>query len=161
MRTFKIALAIIFTYIFQITIMARLSVFGVKADLLLIITALFAVVYGPEKGFLIGMFCGLTQDLLGGTFYIHILSRALLGFLMGTFKESVFGTEEGIALTAVFVATVTAFILDAALLFFFFERPVASPFVLAVTLIISCFYNCALAPLFYPAVKAGAQAATE
>ena len=141
--------------------MSRLSIFGVKADLLLIITALFGVVYGPEEGFLVGMFCGLTQDLLSGTFYVHILSKALLGFLMGTFKESVFGTEEGVALTAVFVATITGFILDAALLFFFFEKPFASPFILVITLVISCIYNSALAPLFYPLVKAGLKMAAD
>jgi hypothetical protein len=72
---------------------------------------------------------------------------------MGTFKESVFGTEEGVALTAVFVATVTNFILQAVILFFFFGRPFASPLTLAATLIISTMYNSLLAPLFYPLVK--------
>lgn len=161
MKALKIALSIIIVYLFQVTIMSRLTVFGVKADLLLIITALFAVVYGPENGFLVGMFCGLVQDVFGGTFYMHILSKALLGFLMGTFKESVFGTEEGVALTAVLVATVTGFFLDAVLLFFFFEKPFASPFVLLITLIISCIYNSALSPLFYPVVKASSKMAME
>jgi hypothetical protein len=59
------------------------------------------------------------------------------------------------------VATVTGFILDAALLFFFFEKPFASPFVLLITLVISCIYNSALSPLFYPVVKATSKMAME
>jgi rod shape-determining protein MreD len=153
MKAFKIALLIFLVYLFQITVASRLSVFGVKADLLLIITTLFAVTYGAENGFLIGLFCGLVQDVFGGSFYMFTISKALLGFLIGTFKESVFGTEEGVALTAVFVASVTNFILETVILFFFFGKPIASLFALAVTLVISCLYNSLLAPLFYPMVK--------
>ncbi len=153
MRTIKIALLIILVYLLQITIISRLSVFGVKADLLLIITTLFAVTYGAEDGFLIGLLCGLVQDVFGGSFYVQVVSKALLGFLIGTFKESVFGTEESVAFMAVFVATVTNFVLEAVILFFFFGRPFASPLILVGTLIISCIYNSLLAPLFYPIVK--------
>jgi len=153
MKTLKIALSIIFVYLLQITIVSRLSVFGVKADLLLIITTLFAVTYGAENGFFVGMLCGLVQDVFGGSFYMQLVSRALLGFLIGTFKESVFGTEESVAFMAVFVATVTNFVLETVILFFFFGRPFASPLILAATLIISCLYNSLLAPLFYPLVR--------
>jgi len=153
MKILKIVLSIILVYLLQVTIVSRLSVFGVKADLLLIITTLFAVTYGAEDGFLMGLFCGLVQDMFGGSFYMHSLSKALLGFLMGTFKESVFGTEEGVALTAVSVATITNFIMEAIFLFFFFGRPLASPLTLIIALIISCLYNSLLAPLFYPIVK--------
>jgi rod shape-determining protein MreD len=153
MKTLKIALSIILVYLFQITIVSRLTVFGVRADLLLIITTLFAVSYGAENGFMIGLICGIVQDVFGGSFFIQTASRSLLGFLIGTFKESVFGTEEGVAFMAVFVATVTNFILEAVILFFFFGRPFASPLVLILTLFISCLYNSLLAPLFYPLVK--------
>jgi rod shape-determining protein MreD len=161
MKTLKIALLIVLVYFFQVTIASRLAVFGVKADLFLIIITLFAVTYGPESGFSIGLVCGLVQDVFGGPFYIHAVSKALLGFLMGTFKESVFGTEEGVALTAVLVATVTNFVLEAVMLFFFFGRPLASPLTLLATLILSCLYNSLLAPLFYPLVKHASRLAME
>jgi rod shape-determining protein MreD len=157
MKILKIALSILLIYLFQITIISRLSVFGVKADLLLIVTTLFAVTYGAEEGFLMGLFCGLVQDIFGGSFYMQTVSKAVLGFLIGTFKESVFGTEEGVALTAVAVATVTNFILELTMLFFFFGRPVASPLALMSALIISCLYNSLLAPVFFPIVKFGSR----
>ena len=157
MKILKIALTILLIYLFQITIISRLSVFGVKADLLLIVTTLFAVTYGAEEGFLMGLFCGLVQDIFGGSFYMQTVSKAVLGFLIGTFKESVFGTEEGVALIAVAVATVTNFILELTMLFFFFGRPVASPLALMSALIISCLYNSLLAPVFFPIVKFGSR----
>ena len=157
MKILKIALSILLIYLFQITIISRLSVFGVKADLLLIVTTLFAVTYGAEEGFLMGLFCGLVQDIFGGSFYMQTVSKAVLGFLIGTFKESVFGTEEGVALTAVAVATVTNFILELTMLFFFFGRPIASPLALMSALIISCLYNSLLAPVFFPIVKFGSR----
>jgi len=157
MKLLKIALSILLIYLFQITIISRLSVFGVKADLLLIVTTLFAVTYGAEEGFLMGLFCGLVQDIFGGSFYMQTVSKAVLGFLIGTFKESVFGTEEGVALTAVAVATVTNFILELTMLFFFFGRPIASPLALMSALIISCLYNSLLAPVFFPMVKFGSR----
>jgi len=161
MKIFKIVSSIILIYLLQVTIFSRLTVFGVKADLLLIFTTLFAVTYGAENGFLIGLLCGLVQDVLGGSFYIQAFSKAILGFLMGTFKESVFGTEEGVALTAVFVATVTNFILETVMLFFFFGKPFASPLVLAEVLVISSLYNSLLSPLFYPIVKFASRSVME
>jgi len=157
MKLLKIALSILLIYLFQVTIFSRLSVFGVKADILLIVTTLFAVTYGAEEGFLMGLYCGLVQDIFGGSFYMQTVSKAVLGFLIGTFKESVFGTEEGVALTAVAVATVTNFILELMMLFFFFGRPIASPLALMSALIISCLYNSLLAPIFFPMVKFGAR----
>ena len=78
----------------------------------------------------------------------------LLGLLIGTFKESVFGTEETVAFTAVLAATVTNYVFEFALLFFFFGKPVASVRILMITLILSCIMNSILAPFVYSTVKA-------
>jgi rod shape-determining protein MreD len=161
MKTLKIALTIFLVYLLQATIVPRLAVFGVSADLFVIIITLFSVAYGAESGFLVGLFCGLVQDIFAGPFFFRSATKAILGFLMGTFKESVFGTEEGVALTAVAVATVTNFILEAVTLYFFFGRPLASLPALAAGLAISCLYNCLLAPLFYPLVKSASRAVME
>ncbi len=161
MKPLKIALSIFLVYLLQVAIVPRFAVFGVGPDLFVIVITLFSVAYGAESGFLTGFFCGLVQDIFVGPFYFHSVTRSLLGFLMGTFKESVFGTEEGVAFTAVAVATVTNFILEAVTLFFFFGRPLASPLSLAAVLIISCIYNSALAPLFYPLVKSGSRMVME
>lgn len=157
MKALKLLLLLTVVYILQIVIFSRFAILGVKPDLLLIVTTLYAVTYGAEKGFLVGLICGLVQDILSGSIYFHTLSKALLGFIVGTFKESVFGTEETVALTAVFVATVTNYLLELLLLFFFFGKPLASPSVILVSLIISCLFNSILAPLIFPAVRLSSQ----
>lgn len=153
MRAFRLFVLLIFIYLVQIIIVSKLAVFGVRADILLVFTAICAVMFGAEGGFLIGLFCGFVQDVFGGAFYIHTISKGILGFLIGTLKESILGTEEAVVLIAVFAATISNFIFELLLLFFFFGKPLASPWPLLMTLIISCLYNMALTLIFYPAVK--------
>lgn len=157
MKLLKFSLTLILIYLVQVIVIARFAIFGVRADLLLIVSTLFAVTFGAEKGFMIGAVCGFIQDIFGGMFYINTISKGLLGFLVGTFKESVLGTEEAVALIAVFVATVTNFIFEIVLLFFFFGRPIASPGVLFSTLILACLYNSILTPVLYPLVRLSTQ----
>lgn len=157
MRTSRLFILIVLAYLIQTIVVSRFTVLGVRADLLLIITALYAVTFGAEKGFLVGLLCGSIQDLLGTAFFAHTIPFALLGFLIGTFKESVFGTEESVALTAVFVATVTNCIFELLFLFFFFGRPLASPLILLATIIISSLYNSVLAPLIYPLIRSSSR----
>ncbi len=161
MRSLRLVLLVVLAYLLQTIVLSRFPVFGIRSDLLLILTTLIAVGYGPEAGFVTGLFCGFTQDVLGTGFFFNSLSKSLLGFLVGTFKESVLGTEEAVAVTAVAVATVTNFIFELVMMFFFFGRPVASVGVLFATLVISTVYNCALAPLIYMALKAVPRMAEE
>jgi len=153
MRIFRFFFFLLLIYLLQVIIVSRFAVFGVKADLFLVMTALFAVNLGAERGFVIGLLCGIIQDIFGTSFYFHSATMAILGFLVGTFKESIIGTEEGIALTAVIAATVTNFLLQLLLLFFFFGKPLASPLILLGVLVVSCFYNSLLAFIFNPLVK--------
>jgi rod shape-determining protein MreD len=157
MKVFKLFVLIMLAYLVQTIVISRFAILGVRADLLLIITALYAVTFGAEKGFLVGILCGSIQDIFGTTFFAHTIPFALLGFLIGTFKESVFGTEESVAFTAVSVAAVTNYVFELLFLFFFFGRPIASPLILLATLVISCLYNSLLAPLIYPLIRSSSQ----
>lgn len=154
MRSFRVALIIFSVYLLQTIIASRFPVFGVRVDLLLVFTTLFAVYYGPEQGFMAGLICGITQDIFGTGPFFNAISKSLMGFLVGTFKESVLGTEEAVAVTAVAVATITNFILELMIMFFFFGKPLASIGVLFATLLLSCLYNSALAPVMYMLIKA-------
>ena len=153
MKIFRLVIFLILVYLLQVIVISRFAVLGVAANLPLIVTALFAVTFGAEKGFIVGLICGLIQDILGGGFYINTISFGLLGFLIGTFKESVLGTEEAVSLAAVIAATVTAFVFELLLLFFFFGKPLGSPISILITLAISCLYNSVITPVLYPAIK--------
>ena len=154
MRIFRLFLFILAIYILQTTIVSRFAIFTVKPDLVLVTITLLAVSEGLEHGFAAGVLGGLLQDILGGMFFINTLTKGILGFLAGTFKESIFGSEESVAMTAVLAATATEFVLQILMLSFFFDKPVATPLPLFAVLVISSLYNCLLAPLMYRIVKA-------
>jgi rod shape-determining protein MreD len=161
MKILNFLLFFIAVYIVQTVVLSRFAIFGVRPDLFLIITTLIAVTYGAEEGLILGFFFGIFQDLSSGLIPINMFTKALLGYLVGTFKESVIVSDEMVAFTAVSVATITSFILELVILFFFFGKAVSSPLVLFVTLTISCLYNGILAHLFYPVVKFGSKLVVE
>jgi rod shape-determining protein MreD len=152
MKILKLVVFFFITFILQM-IVSKFTLFGVRPDLILITITLIGVNYGAEEGFIAGLIAGLAQDLLGGRYFYNTLSKALLGFLVGTFKESVLGTEEAVNLTAVVAATVTAFLIEILCLYFFFGKPFASFLILVFTLFISCILNSILAYLAFPVLK--------
>jgi len=154
MRILRFIVLLISLFLLQTIVISRYAIFGVRADLLLIITTLYAVNFGAEKGLVVGLLCGIVQDIFGGMLYISTISKGVLGFLIGTLKESVLGTEETVVLTAILAATVTNYFFELVLLFFFFGKPLASPLALFITLVISCLYNSALTFVLLPAFKA-------
>jgi len=153
MRIFRIIVLFICLYLIQTVVVSRAAIFGVKADMMLVVSTLFAVNFGAEAGAICGLISGAVLDVFGVSHLFYTATRTVLGFLVGTFKESIIGTEEGVAVSAVVVATITAFLLEVLSLYFFFEKPIGSPLVLLVTLIISCLYNSVIAALLYPVMK--------
>ena len=153
MRYFRLIVLLSILYLIQTVIISRFAAFGVKADILLVVTTMFAVNFGAEKGFIVGFLGGIIQDLFGVSYFFHSMTRAILGFLVGTFKESIVGSEEGIAFTSVIVATVANFMIELLFFFFFFGKPVASPLILLETLFVSCIYNALFVPVLYPLIK--------
>lgn len=64
----------------QFTLVSRLEVFGVSANLFIPITIIFAIGFGEFRGAYTGMFFGLLEDIL---FSNIIGPRALAYFLLG------------------------------------------------------------------------------
>jgi len=156
MKIFRLGVFIFLVYLLQVAVVSRFAIFSVRPDLMLVVITLIAVTQGVERGFASGFLGGLMQDVLGGMYFINFLTKGLLGFLVGTFKESIFGSEESVAVTAVLVATVTEFVLQVLILSLFFDKPVATPLSLFLLLVISSVFNCAIAPILYPLIRASA-----
>ena len=153
MRYLKLAAFLLAVYLLQIIVISRISVLGVRPNLLLVTITLFAVNLGAEEGFAAGVIGGLIIDLLGGTYFLNTATDGLLGFLIGTLKESVIGTEEAVTITAVLAATATSFVFELIMLYFFLGKPIASPFVVMLTLVLLCVYNSVLAFISYPLLR--------
>ena len=153
MRYLKLAALLLAAHLLQTVVISRYSLLGVRPDLMLVTVSLFAVNFGAEDGLVSGVIGGLIQDLLGGAYFLNTATKGLLGFLIGTLKESVIGTEEAVTLTAVVAATVTNFVLELVMLYFFFGKPIASPLIVIMTLALLCIYNSIIAFLFYPLLR--------
>ena len=153
MRYLKLTLLLLAAHLIQTAVLSRYSLLGVRPDLMLVTVSLFAVNFGAEDGFASGVIAGLIQDLLGGAYFLNTATKGLLGFLIGTLKESIIGTEEAVTLTAVVAATATNFVLELVMLYFFFGKPIASPFVVILTLFLLSVYNSILAFILYPLLR--------
>ena len=77
--------------VLQSTIFARINLFGVKPDLILVVTVCFGLLYGPLPGLYVGLAGGFLLDLAGGGLLgINVLTKALLGYGAGYMGKTVF-----------------------------------------------------------------------
>ena len=68
----------------QSSVASWAQIAGVPPDIPLILTVLFAIRRGPERGCLTGFGLGLIQDLMGSGFVgIQAVSKSFVGFLTG------------------------------------------------------------------------------
>ena len=87
----KIALIIIISLLLQVTIIARISVFGSKFDLLLALVICVALLTGTLYGEVIGFISGICYDIIsGGPFGAHSFSMAIIGYGVGFFHGSLY-----------------------------------------------------------------------
>jgi rod shape-determining protein MreD len=93
--------------ILQSTVMPHLAVWGVFADLPVLLVAGWGLLRGPKEGITWGFIAGLIVDLLSGApFGAATLSLMLVGFLSGLGSNSVFATHTVFPIVAMFLATI-------------------------------------------------------
>lgn len=92
--------------VLQSTILASMSVFDVKPDLILILVVVYAVYKGPVFGGVLGFVGGLLLDLyVGQMIGLQAFSKLLVGLGVGFSVEKVFRDNPIVPLAAVVAAT--------------------------------------------------------
>ena len=77
-------------FVLQIGVLADVQPFGVHADLMLLMGICAGLAGGPTRGAVIGFAAGLLVDaVMPGTLGISALSYSVVGFTVGSFRESV------------------------------------------------------------------------
>ena len=114
-RVLVIAGILLFSIVLQSTIFARINLFGVIPDLILVVTVCFGLLYGSLSGLYVGLAGGFLLDLAGGGILgINVLTKALLGYGAGYVGKTVFKDNIFIPLATVAIATlageITAFL---------------------------------------------------
>ncbi len=93
--------------IVQTTIVPRLAVWGVFADLPLLVVVSWSLVRGRREGMIWGFIAGLVVDLLSGApFGAATLALTAVGFLSGLGEATVFGARMVLPLITMFLATI-------------------------------------------------------
>ncbi len=133
--------------ILQATVLPRLAIAGARPDLLLVVTILLGLRFGPLPGAGVGLAGGLLQDVLIGRFIgMNALTKGLTGYCIGLAEEKLFKENIATPLAAVLVGTITHeslfWLLQAG-----FGRYVPLPAALGRVIIPGALFNCFLAAL--------------
>ena len=91
----------------QTALVPYLSIWGIFADLPLLMVVSWSLLQGRREGLVWGFVAGVAIDVLSGApFGAATLSLSLVGFVAGLGQATVFGTHIALPLLAVFLATV-------------------------------------------------------
>jgi rod shape-determining protein MreD len=86
----RASLLLLVGLVLQVSILAALRVFGVQAELLLLIAIAAGLATGPDRGAAIGFAAGLAYDLVLQTpFGLCALTYAVVAFVVGSLQDSV------------------------------------------------------------------------
>lgn len=135
--------------ILQTTLVPSLTIWGVFANLPLLIVVCWGLLRGPREGALWGFIAGLMVDLLSGApFGAATLSLIVVGFLAGLGEATVFRASIVLPMVVMFLATV---VYD--LLFLLIVQISGQPVALLDSIwrlvLPSALLNAALTPIFF------------
>lgn len=107
MKQFIIGIVLIITYLLQLTLVCEFSLFGVQANLLLVVTCAIAFLFGGVSGGIAGTILGFLLDLYQGrAIGISALIFMYLGIFIGGFNKKFFKDNYLILLILTVFATV-------------------------------------------------------
>lgn len=148
-RWWVLPLALLVSFLLQLTVIPFLAIRWVKPDLILVVTVLVGLLYGPKYGAVTGVFGGLLEDLFIGHFIgLFGLTRMLAGFLAGLVETRVYREPFLVPMTTSFAATLVSETILGLLLKAFGANPSLG---LTFTNIVlpAAIYNAAIAPIVY------------
>lgn len=108
MKTIYILLLYFFAFLVETTVFSRLSIFGAKPDLVLVVLIFLAVKKGRFTGELYGFVGGVLEDIISSTLLgLQAMVKTLVGYIVGFFKNKLM--EESFVLIFLFVFIVSLF----------------------------------------------------
>ncbi len=106
-KIFWIGLSILLIALLQSTVMEYIVIYGVKPNLLLVFIVSAALLKGNFEGAVIGFFCGLTQDILGGKVIgFYAMLGLYTGLVVGSLNKRLYRENILVVLFFTFASTV-------------------------------------------------------
>ena len=122
-QTIKIVLLVFGGLILQITLIAKISIFGSKPDLLLALIVAVALLKGPFHGELVGFMSGFLGDLIsGGPLGVQAFSRTVIGYGVGFVSGRFYSDNIITQAVSGFIATIAVKAITAIHLSFIFTN---------------------------------------
>lgn len=79
---------IIVCFLLETTVFEHLAIASIIPNLLIVVTSAFGFMRGKKEGLLIGFFCGLLKDILGGSMIgFYALIYMVIGYCNGFFRR--------------------------------------------------------------------------
>ena len=161
MRRTVILIAVIVTaLLLQTTVFPKVTMFGVKPELLYLVTVVFAALRGPAEGAVVGFVSGLAQDFMLNTPKgITALTLTLLGYTVGLARQYITSPSPLLPAILVAVGTASGVAFHQGVAFLLGEEE--GPFgYIARVVLLTAVYGAILTPIFYPVLRRAAVATT-
>lgn len=123
----------------------RISLFGVKPDLLLVVVVAWGVGRGVEEGGVVGFISGFMEDILSSGFYLHTFTKTAAGFVAGAIRGSLDVASNLLYAITTAAMTVLIYLLNMVAFYFFFGRALPSVLAIILVIMIASVYNGVLA----------------
>ena len=152
-RTLSIAATIVTALLLQSTVFAQMKLFGVRPELLYLVTILVAILEGPGEGMVVGFAGGLAQDfLLNQPKGLTALSLTLLGYGVGLLRQYIVSPSPLLPTLLVAVGTAAGVVFYEIVGFLLGQVNQPLTFSLRVPALTG-IYGAVLTPIIYPILR--------
>ncbi|HYJ62049.1 MAG TPA: rod shape-determining protein MreD [Actinomycetota bacterium] len=154
MRRFVgITLVIVTALVLQSTVFSELRLFGVRPELMFLVTILLALLGGPSEGAIVGFVSGMAQDfMLNQPKGITALTLTLLGYGVGMTRQYIVSPSPLVPTAVVFIGTLAGTVFYVVVAYLLGAYDGTAAFAGRVALL-AAVYNAVLTPIVYPLLR--------
>lgn len=152
MNLLFIGIYILVVLIFQTVIFARLNLFGVVPDLVLVSVIIFSVFNSQQRSAVFSAGAGFLQDILCFGVYLNTIVKVVTSLFVNLLKENFMGNEFTFSVILVVVFTPLSRLFEAGVLYLFGMGQFDHYTIIANT-ILATGYNMLFVPVLFPVIK--------
>lgn len=135
--------------ILQSTMLDLITVYGIKPDLILLLSVFNGFLLGPRQGAFLGFTSGVLTDLFTGSYIgMNAISKMVAGYFAGICGERLYQDNTLVLSGVAFVSSIAGLFVDY-LLLHSLEIQVAFFYALFRVIIPTALYNAVLVPFLY------------
>jgi hypothetical protein len=152
MYSLRLGIYLLVILVLQTVVFARLNLFGVSPDFVLVSIVIIAVLDKWQKALTFSAISAFLQDLFTYGIYLNLILKVMVCALISGLKENLWEGQTTMIVLLVAASTPVVLLAEALILIFFFGRPfLFLPLVL--NLILQTVYNLVLIPVLLPVMR--------